>query len=505
MSTNKGRSGTGFLLKQFIIFYIGFAIIPLMVLLYFYLNFDEIRNCVPVSRSALTIVISLFALGSLVAFFGMRAVLLKIVRLAENMKHSLIGNIDTSLMIELTKGEGEVAELAKSFGQVLKRLENNIQELEETKRTLHGVLTKVARALSSTDDYDSLVKLILETAIDAIGAKNGAVFIFDENGGSLATAPFSSKTFFGEPGADEKFYSAAIPYINWVTRERRAIVLPALGKDRFPTPLVPPILCAPLISRNRVLGALCLSGNKYDRNFEEDEISIVTNLSFQIAISIENACLNKDIERTYFETISALALAVEARDPYSRGHSERVGEYATTIGRALGLTSKGIQTLRDASRLHDIGKIGITDSILIKPAALTNDEREVMKKHPTIGESIVMPLKTFHHLLDPIRHHHEALDGSGYPDGLKGEEIPLLTRIMVVADIFDALTSDRPYRKNLGIQGARSELDKLVGMKRVDSDVVKTLYSLLDEKKLVPENLKEEKAPIEIEVLQQKI
>jgi hypothetical protein len=478
MAIHTSGSRPGFLLKQFLLFYIGFALVPCIVMLYFYFNFDTVRNCIPISQNTLRIVISFFALGSCIAFLGMCAVLRKIVRLSENMKHSLIGKIDKSVMAELIQGEGEVAEIARSFGQILGRLETNVKELEETKRTLHGILSKVARALSSTDNYDSLVKLILETAVDAIGAKAGSVFIFDDSGAN------SLKTYVGEMVAPEKLNAALSPYVNWILREKRTIVLPTLGRESSASLLLSPILCAPLLSHDKVLGVLCLSGNKFGRNFEEDEINIVSNLSCQIAISFENARLNRDIERTYFETISALALAVEARDPYSRGHSERVGEYASKLGLALGLSTKGQQTLRDASRLHDIGKIGITDSILIKPAALTTDEREIMKKHPTIGEGIVMPLKTFHHLLDPIRHHHEALDGTGYPDGLKGEEIPLLTRIMVVADIYDALTSDRPYRKNLGLEGAKQELDKLVKMNRIDADVVNTLFKLIDERQL---------------------
>jgi len=132
--------------------------------------------------------------------------------------------------------------------------------------------------------------------------------------------------------------------------------------------------------------------------------------------------------------------------------------------------------LKDASQLHDIGKIGISDSILSKPGPLTPSEVEVMKQHPGIGESILRPLKTFQNLLHPIRHHHEFLDGSGYPDGLRGNEIPIITRILSVADIFDAMTSGRPYREALGKTEALNMLSGLVREGKIDPQVVSALH-----------------------------
>jgi HD-GYP domain-containing protein (c-di-GMP phosphodiesterase class II) len=213
-------------------------------------------------------------------------------------------------------------------------------------------------------------------------------------------------------------------------------------------------------------------------------MTLIQNLGSQIAVSFENARLNRDNEQVYFDTMAALALTVEARDPYSHGHSEQVGLWAERIGRAMGLPEDDIRTLHDASRLHDIGKIGITDGILRKPGPLDADEMGIMRGHPLIGENIVAPLRSFRHLLDPIRHHHERMDGSGYPDGLKGDQIPVISRIMMVADIYDALRGDRPYRVGMTLEATKAELDSLVQQNKLDGNVVAHLYKAIEKEPL---------------------
>ena len=160
-----------------------------------------------------------------------------------------------------------------------------------------------------------------------------------------------------------------------------------------------------------------------------------------------NSKLNLNADKTYFETLSALAMAVEAKDVYSRGHLDRVGTYCVTIAQHMGLDPKMIVDLRDAAKIHDVGKIGVTDDVLVKPGPLNAQEWGMMKRHPEIGDGIIKPISSLHSLRDLVRHHHEKLDGSGYPDGLKGDQISLPVRILAVADIYDALTTDRPYRK----------------------------------------------------------
>jgi putative two-component system response regulator len=142
----------------------------------------------------------------------------------------------------------------------------------------------------------------------------------------------------------------------------------------------------------------------------------------------------------------SLAHSIEARDPYTHGHCERLAEMSARMGERLGVPEEQIKALRRAGVVHDIGKVAVPDSILLKPGPLTPDETKVMQKHPVVGERICAPLKTFRLVLPIIRHHHEKHDGSGYPDKLQGEEIPLTARILQLSDVYDALTTDRPYK-----------------------------------------------------------
>jgi putative two-component system response regulator len=150
----------------------------------------------------------------------------------------------------------------------------------------------------------------------------------------------------------------------------------------------------------------------------------------------------------------SLALSIEAKDPYTRGHCDRLADYSLAMARRIGLPEDHRQALRRAGTVHDIGKIAVPEHVLVKPGPLTPEEWVVMKQHPIIGERICSPLKSFRLVLPIIRHHHEKLDGSGYPDGLKGEKIPLTARVLQATDVFDALTTDRPYRKAMSVDEA---------------------------------------------------
>jgi len=144
----------------------------------------------------------------------------------------------------------------------------------------------------------------------------------------------------------------------------------------------------------------------------------------------------------------ALARSIEGKDPYTAGHCERLSDYSERLGRRVGLSEEQITALRRGGIVHDIGKVAVPDAILLKPGKLTPEEWQIMRQHPTVGESICRPLKSLRSVLPIIRHHHEKLDGSGYPDGLKGDQIPLSARIMTVVDVYDALTSERPYHSS---------------------------------------------------------
>ena len=188
------------------------------------------------------------------------------------------------------------------------------------------------------------------------------------------------------------------------------------------------------------------------------------------------------MRKVYLETIRALAAAIDAKDPYTKGHSERVSETSIALAQELNLSDRDIENIEYTALLHDIGKIGIADNILGKNSILTNEEFDKIKEHPIMGAKIIEPVDFLKNSYEAIYHHHEKYNGKGYPDGLKEKDIPLLSRIIAVADAYDAMGSDRPYRKKLNRDKILKELKDQSG-KQFDPKVVKALISVLDKER----------------------
>lgn len=185
------------------------------------------------------------------------------------------------------------------------------------------------------------------------------------------------------------------------------------------------------------------------------------------------------LEKAYLDSIETLRYTVEAKDPYTRGHSDRVAEYSVLIGEKLGLSEEDLRTLRIGGLFHDIGKIGIPDSILLKESKLTDDEYSQIKNHPTIGAHILQNATIFQDILPIVKHHHERYDGNGYPSRLKGEEIPYFARIAAVADTFDAMTSKRTYRNAIPLEEVKEEIKRCEGT-QFDPSIAETFLEILN-------------------------
>lgn len=223
------------------------------------------------------------------------------------------------------------------------------------------------------------------------------------------------------------------------------------------------LLSVPIKSKIRVIGLISVY-KKSPHEFEQNDIDLLSAFANHVSVAIENAKLYDTIKKNYLETIETLALTIEARDLYTRGHSERVTNYAIGIAKELGVEEELLEIIRYAGRLHDIGKIAIPDGILNKPGKLTTAEFAEIKTHPTKGAELVEPLEFLKNAAPMIKHHHERFDGRGYPDGLEKMDIPLIARILAVADSFDAMTSKRPYRqKPMNEDEAIEELKKNKG------------------------------------------
>ncbi len=219
-------------------------------------------------------------------------------------------------------------------------------------------------------------------------------------------------------------------------------------KSKPETRLIPVILLTSLNSdADRIHGIMCGADDFLNKPANKHELLARVHSLLrlkQFTDELDNA------ETVLF----SLALTIEAKDPYTEGHCDRLSKYSVALGEKLGLPQELRVALRRGGLVHDIGKLAVPEHILLKPGPLTLEERKIMEQHTVIGEGICAPLRSFRHVLPIIRHHHEKQDGSGYPDGLKGAQVPLTARILQITDIYDALTTDRPYRKALPLEKA---------------------------------------------------
>ena len=241
-------------------------------------------------------------------------------------------------------------------------------------------------------------------------------------------------------------------------------------------------LAPPLDTIRRLdIQGYCEKSDKFDQLLLliESGIKSIKQMNEIKRINEELSDTYEQLEKAYLESIEVLRYTVEAKDPYTRGHSDRVSEYSVLIGKKLGLSDKDIKTLQIGGLFHDVGKIGIPDSILLKEAKLTDDEYSEIKNHPTIGSHILQNATIFKDIIPIVKHHHEKYDGNGYPGRLKGEEIPFMARIAAVADTFDAMTSKRSYRDPLSLDIVRAEIEKYSGS-QFDPEIAKVFLDILD-------------------------
>lgn len=219
-------------------------------------------------------------------------------------------------------------------------------------------------------------------------------------------------------------------------------------------------ICVPLSIKDEVFGVLNVCDKKTNQPFKKEDLIFLTNVARVGAIAFQNIRLREEIQEGYLKTITSLALAIDAKDPYTKRHSENVTKYSLAIAKEIGLNTAETELLRRAGLLHDIGKIGIKDEILFKFGKLTLEEFAEIKLHPVKGEMIVKSLPFLKEVSILIRHHHERYDGRGYPDGINGNKIELGASILAVADSLEAMISDRPYRKRLSLESAIEELKR---------------------------------------------
>lgn len=327
-------------------------------------------------------------------------------------------------------------------------------------------LVNIIGIIGSSLDRDQVLRLIVGYARDLLNAEASSIFLIDKAQQEivlhLSTDPEIDQTIripLGQGIIGHVIQTGETILVNDATLDKRHFS----SADALTGTTTCSIMAVPLTARSVQLGqergtmATHIIGgleaiNKLEGSFSQEDAELLRTLANQAATVLQIAELYGDANELFLDTIQAMVAAIDAKDPYTEGHSQRVSEFSVAIGRQLNLPPEQIHHLRIGALLHDVGKIGVPDRILTKPGRLTAEEFEHIKAHPAIGAEIMGKVRMLRTEIPALAEHHERIDGQGYPNGLNGSEITLFGRIVAVADVFDALTSDRPYRSALATE-----------------------------------------------------
>lgn len=360
-------------------------------------------------------------------------------------------------------------------------------------------LEKAAKQMILVHRVDTLIRLILRTIIRYLKVKHAGIFLYDKN-----KDEYVIKISKGKWGLKLSSGFAKVrkdnPLIKYFTNNKLKIlgddiillerinqllsskkvkrnkkIKKLLEEIKFQFSLYNTKVCIPGFFRDKLIGVLFLGEKENKENFTSEELGFLSVLSSDVVMAIQNAWLFEDLNKQveinrnlFLQTANALATAIEAKDRYTSGHTERVSRYSLAVAEEIKKMPKKkwerfLESLKIASLLHDIGKIGIKEDLLNKNGSLTKEERKEIEKHPLVGYSILKPIEGFQEPILGVKYHHERYDGKGYPNGLKGEKIPLIAQIISVADTFDAMTSHRPYRPAIKREKVMEEIKRNKG------------------------------------------
>jgi putative nucleotidyltransferase with HDIG domain len=357
--------------------------------------------------------------------------------------------------------------LTKPFGlETLKLTLGKAEEiirLEQENIHLKRMMSfyKVSEAMGTAMELGQLLDLILNTTAKEFEADRASIFFHNEIDGKIECGASVDET-------DGQIRNAIQEHCFFVSLKVIYNMEPYLYREANPDfasdeDSVRSSICQPLMAKGRVLGTLVVVRVKNHHPFTQGQLSGLGLLAAKAAGAIENWRLYDDLRQSYIAAVQALANAIEARDQYTRGHTERVCRLSEILAEELEWGEELLGDLRMGGLLHDIGKIGVPDSILNKPGPLSDEEFEIMKKHPETGARILQSISFLKQAIPYILYHHERHDGSGYPHGLRGEDIPHAGRLLAVVDTIDAITSDRPYRKGRTLAEAIDEIQENSG------------------------------------------
>lgn len=393
------------------------------------------------------------------------------LREIENLNVSLEERIE-----EVEQASFTIADLAGELEQKNSNLEHAFDRL--------STIYKIGLAINSTMDIDRLFNLIVRSTTMTLDAQIGYIILYDKEQKELKVTNLIASGKLSAPQKSIKMKDTSVS--TWVINNRQPLLITDIDQapqfDRFSELGYErkTLICAPLMVMDDIIGTISVVNKTDNSQFYAYELEMLTTIAAQAAIAIKNATLYDEQQQTYLNTIQALVTAIEASDSYTKGHSERVTRYSVEIGRRFDLSSDRLQILERAAILHDIGKIGIDLSLLHKEGKLSAHDISELQLHPLIGMKILEPIDFLKDVRTCIGQHHERYDGMGYPNRIKHTDQLLESRIIGVADAFDAMTSDRPYRKALSLEVAISELTENSGT-QFDPAVVKAFTDILGE------------------------
>jgi response regulator RpfG family c-di-GMP phosphodiesterase len=341
-------------------------------------------------------------------------------------------------------------------------------------------LKRITEVLGSTLELNEVLQVVLQSALSEMQADYGAVLLDCRDHRKVRLA-----ASLGD-GASPVDLAVLYPSENheeWRNGSRLPVLAAQDENPSFPCPLYgragrKSAMSVPLRAKGEFIGVLHVSRDRSPQPFTDANLQTLSMLASQATFAIENASLYDSLHRDYLAIIRALANAVEAKDPYTRGHGDRVVKYTRAIGTELGFSAEMLDKLKVAAILHDIGKIGIRDEVLLKPGKLSDDEYTEMKLHPIIGDRILGPIRSLEDIRVWVYQHHERIDGKGYPEGIGGQDLAIPSRALIVAEVFDALVTERSYKPAWPIPKVIGFLNENVDT-HFDREMVNVLVDIL--------------------------
>ncbi len=364
------------------------------------------------------------------------------------------------------KNVSETPFTRKERDELLLRLESTERELALTAQKLEArnrelaSIYRLSEAIGSERHSSRLSEQTAVAICRILGIKTVSIFLLDEHTGDLITAACIGG---GAPGGRGARVKAGDGLLWQVMKTGKPLHFSGKGSDQKRSGGTREGIAVPVRTKGKTLGVIHASGKKNGQEFSDREQDLLCGIANQAAVALDNAALHHDFENLLVGIAWSFAAVLDAKSPWTAGHSKRVTQYAVAIAEELKEGEEFVHTVQTCGLLHDIGKIGIPGTLLDKRERITWEERRMICEHATQGAAILQHIDTFQPVIPGVRHHHERWDGGGFPDGLAGDEIPFLARVLAVADAFDAITSDRPYQRKRGWAEASEEIKRCSG------------------------------------------